>query len=105
MGTTGHLVAALGTFAGGDKHRYRFRVTLDCVRGQRLPGRQLDASRSPGTPPRHRPPLRDRAIMLARRVFRVVTSLLLAAGLLLGPSWSLPALFGIPALRHRQRSR
>jgi spore coat-associated protein N len=29
MGTTGHLISGLGTYAGGDKHRYRFRVTLD----------------------------------------------------------------------------
>jgi spore coat-associated protein N len=29
MGTAGHTVSGLGTFGGGDKHRYRFRVTLD----------------------------------------------------------------------------
>jgi hypothetical protein len=29
MGTTGHSIAGLGSFAGGEKHRYRFRVTLD----------------------------------------------------------------------------
>jgi hypothetical protein len=29
MGTTGHTIAGLGTFAGSEKHRYRFRVTLD----------------------------------------------------------------------------
>jgi spore coat-associated protein N len=29
MGTPGHTVSALGTFASGDKHRYRFSVTLD----------------------------------------------------------------------------
>src|SRR5262245_25439456 len=29
MGSAGHTIAGLGTFAGGEKHRYRFRVTLD----------------------------------------------------------------------------
>jgi hypothetical protein len=29
MGTPGHAVSALGTFAAGEKHRYRFSVTLD----------------------------------------------------------------------------
>jgi hypothetical protein len=29
MGTAGHAIGALGNFAGGEKHRYRFRVTLD----------------------------------------------------------------------------
>jgi spore coat-associated protein N len=29
MGTPSHPIAGLGTFAGGDKHRYRFRVSLD----------------------------------------------------------------------------
>jgi hypothetical protein len=29
MGTTGHAVASLGTFAGGEKHRYHFSVVLD----------------------------------------------------------------------------
>ena len=29
MGTTGHSVASLGTFAAADKHRYHFSVTLD----------------------------------------------------------------------------
>jgi len=29
MGQTGHPIASLGSFAGGEKHRYRFRVTLD----------------------------------------------------------------------------
>ncbi len=29
MGTPGHAVGALGTFAAGDKHRYRFTVALD----------------------------------------------------------------------------
>lgn len=29
MGTAGHTVASLGTFAGGAKHRYRFSVQLD----------------------------------------------------------------------------
>jgi spore coat-associated protein N len=29
MGTTGHTVSSLGSFAGGDKHRYEFRVALD----------------------------------------------------------------------------
>jgi hypothetical protein len=29
MGTPGHTVSALGTFAAGDKHRYQFNVALD----------------------------------------------------------------------------
>jgi hypothetical protein len=29
MGTAGHAVSSLGTFAGGEKHRYRFSVALD----------------------------------------------------------------------------
>ena len=29
MGTTGHLVGALGTFAANEKHRYQFGVALD----------------------------------------------------------------------------
>jgi hypothetical protein len=29
MSTPGHAVTGLGTFAGNEKHRYRFRVTLD----------------------------------------------------------------------------
>src|SRR3954471_22375692 len=29
MGQSGHAIASLGSFAGGEKHRYRFRVTLD----------------------------------------------------------------------------
>jgi hypothetical protein len=38
MGTTGHPVASLGTFSGGDKHRYRFRVTLDTTAGNAYQG-------------------------------------------------------------------
>ena len=29
MGQTGHAISSLGTFAGGDKHRYQFTVSLD----------------------------------------------------------------------------
>lgn len=29
MGTTGHEISSLGTFAAGDKHRYQFSVSLD----------------------------------------------------------------------------
>jgi hypothetical protein len=29
MGTAGHTISSLGSFAGGAKHRYQFRVTLD----------------------------------------------------------------------------
>lgn len=29
MGTTGHEISSLGTFAGGEKHRYQFSVALD----------------------------------------------------------------------------
>ena len=33
MGTTGHLVTALGTYAANDKHRYQFTVQLDSSAG------------------------------------------------------------------------
>jgi hypothetical protein len=33
MGTAGHLVAALGTFSPGEKHRYHFTVQLDASAG------------------------------------------------------------------------
>jgi hypothetical protein len=33
MGQPGHAVSSLGTFAGGVKHRYRFRVALDSGAG------------------------------------------------------------------------
>ena len=38
MGTAGSPVAALGTFSGGAKHRYRFRVTLDSSAGNAYQG-------------------------------------------------------------------
>jgi spore coat-associated protein N len=38
MGTAGHGVSALGTFASNDKHRYRFRVTLDGSPGNAYQG-------------------------------------------------------------------
>ena len=38
MGTTGHTVAGLGSFAGSDKHRYRFRVSLDGSAGNAYQG-------------------------------------------------------------------
>jgi hypothetical protein len=38
MGTTGHLVSALGTYAGGEKHRYRFTVQLDGTAGNAYQG-------------------------------------------------------------------
>jgi spore coat-associated protein N len=38
MGTSGHGIGALGTFAGNDKHRYRFRVTLDSSAGNAYQG-------------------------------------------------------------------
>lgn len=38
MSTSGHAVAALGTFASNDKHRYRFRVTLDTTAGNAYQG-------------------------------------------------------------------
>ena len=41
MGTPGHLVSSLGSFAGNEQHRYEFRVALDGSAGERLPGRQL----------------------------------------------------------------
>jgi hypothetical protein len=31
MGTAGHLVSALGTFAANEKHRYQFSVALDAT--------------------------------------------------------------------------
>src|SRR5262245_331158 len=33
MGTTGHLVTALGTYAASEKHRYQFTVQLDSSAG------------------------------------------------------------------------
>jgi spore coat-associated protein N len=33
MGTTGHTVSALGTYAASEKHRYQFTVTLDTSAG------------------------------------------------------------------------
>jgi hypothetical protein len=38
MSTSGHGVAALGTFASNDKHRYRFNVTLDGTAGNAYQG-------------------------------------------------------------------
>jgi hypothetical protein len=38
MSTSGHGVTGLGTFAGSDKHRYRFRVTLDTSAGNAYQG-------------------------------------------------------------------
>jgi hypothetical protein len=38
MGTPGHLVAALGTFAPGEKHRYHFTVQLDASAGNAYQG-------------------------------------------------------------------
>ncbi len=38
MSTSGHGVSALGTFASSDKHRYRFRVTLDSSAGNAYQG-------------------------------------------------------------------
>ena len=57
MGTTGHTVAGLGTFGGGDKHRYRFRVTLDRSAGNHYQGDSSTVG-SPGTPRSDGPPLR-----------------------------------------------
>jgi hypothetical protein len=31
MGTSGHAIGSLGTFNGGDKHRYQFSVSLDSL--------------------------------------------------------------------------
>jgi spore coat-associated protein N len=38
MGTTGHAISALGNYAGGDKHRYRFSVGLDSSAGNAYQG-------------------------------------------------------------------
>jgi hypothetical protein len=38
MSTSGHGVLGLGTFASNDKHRYRFRVTLDSLAGNAYQG-------------------------------------------------------------------
>jgi spore coat-associated protein N len=38
MGTTGHPVSSLGSFAGGDKHRYQFTVALDGSAGNAFQG-------------------------------------------------------------------
>jgi hypothetical protein len=38
MGTPGHAITGLGSFAGGDKHRYRFSVALDGSAGNAYQG-------------------------------------------------------------------
>jgi spore coat-associated protein N len=38
MGTAGHAVTALGTFAANEKHRYRFTVTFDSNAGNAYQG-------------------------------------------------------------------
>jgi spore coat-associated protein N len=38
MGTAGHAVSSLGSFAGGDKHRYQFTVALDGSAGNAFQG-------------------------------------------------------------------
>jgi spore coat-associated protein N len=38
MGTTGHLVSALGTYAASEKHRYLFTVQLDSSAGNPFQG-------------------------------------------------------------------
>jgi spore coat-associated protein N len=38
MGTAGHLIAGLGTFAGSEKHRYQFTVQLDGSAGNAYQG-------------------------------------------------------------------
>jgi hypothetical protein len=38
MGTPGHTVSGLGTFAAGEKHRYRFTVQLDGSAGNQYQG-------------------------------------------------------------------
>jgi hypothetical protein len=38
MSTPGHAITGLGSFAGGDKHRYRFSVALDSSAGNAYQG-------------------------------------------------------------------
>ena len=38
MGTAGHLISGLGTYANGEKHRYRFGVSLDSSAGNAYQG-------------------------------------------------------------------
>ena len=38
MGTTGHLISSLGSYPGGEKHRYEFRVALDGSAGNAFQG-------------------------------------------------------------------
>jgi hypothetical protein len=38
MGTTGHLVTALGTYAANEQHRYQFTVQLDSTAGNAYQG-------------------------------------------------------------------
>jgi len=38
MGTTGHLVTALGTYAANEQHRYQFTVQLDTTAGNAYQG-------------------------------------------------------------------
>jgi hypothetical protein len=42
MGTPGHAVSALGTFAAGEKHRYHFSVTLDSTADDAYQGDTAD---------------------------------------------------------------
>jgi hypothetical protein len=42
MGTSGHEVASLGTFAGSEKHRYHFSVALDGSAGNAYQGDTAD---------------------------------------------------------------
>lgn len=44
MGTTGHEIGALGTFAAGAKHRYRFTVALDGTAGNAYQGDSATAA-------------------------------------------------------------
>ena len=80
--------SSLGTFAGGEKHRYQFSVTVNTSRRQQLPGQEL------GRPVLLERRLARRASIMARRIARVVSTLVVAAGLLFGALLILPAALG-----------
>ena len=44
MGTAGHLVSSLGSFAGSVKHRYKFSVALDSSAGNAYQGDNSDTT-------------------------------------------------------------
>ena len=103
MGTTGHAV-------DGARHVRRERQAPLPVPRRRSTARPATTtratarpSRSPGTPPDRSRPKTGGTGMLARRVIRVATTLLLAAGVLPRRPPGAAGARRLPALRDRQR--